>query len=314
MKTIIWFIIGLIILSGCNRHEENTYVSGKITTQVNYQGASSKSTMKKDNVKLTESDSLYAGFGDYITSVTPFVLKAKFICIRYVDELNAFNQIELIDNNLPYKDPLKYADFSNGSSVTLIPSLGGNLNNEGASFGSTVEFKYFYFRIEYFYQEIQLPIQYANIDTLDQFNYGDTAIEDEWNQVYSSLSNNILKARYRLFMAPKFGQMQRAADAFVFGGTDSSYVINLFTDPHDFPNNLPYDGDYIVRSKNYTPITFTPSESLDKNTLINATVSFNYNNLIQIYAGADNIPYTKDDVFLYEPYFYDRLMVDVFIE
>jgi hypothetical protein len=314
MKRVIWFIIGLHILSGCNKHEENTWIPGKIITQVNYRGAYDNSLMKNFSSKATNSNDLYTGFGYYITSVTPKVFKAKFICIRYVDELNAYNQMELIDNNLPDKDPLKYADFTNSSSVTLFPTLNGNLVNEGASFDSRVLFKYFYFRIQYFYQEIQLPEQYASIDALDQFSYANSYDDDENNQTYSSLANNILKARYRMFLAPKFGHMQRGVDAFVFGGTDSSYVINLFTDLHDFPNNLPYDGDYIVRSKNYTPITFTPSESSDKNTLINATVSFDYNNLIQIYAGADNIPYTKDDVFLYEPYFYDRLMVNVIIE
>ena len=101
---------------------------------------------------------------------------------------------------------------------------------------------------------------------------------------------------------------------FVFGATDSSYILNLFTDPHDFPTNLPYDGDYIIRSKNYSAITYVPSEDSDKNTQINATVKFDYNNLIQIYAGPDNLPYTKDDVFVYEPNYYNRLTVDVLIQ
>jgi len=126
--------------------------------------------------------------------------------------------------------------------------------------------------------------------------------------------NNLLAARYRLFMIPMYEHAQRAPDAFVFVGTDSSYVLNLFSNPHDFPNNLPYDGDYIVRSKNYSAITYVPSESSNKNTLINATISFDYNNLIQIYAGPDNIPYTKDDVFVYEPDYCDRLMANVLIQ
>lgn len=307
--TLLIFICSLFI-SGCNKHDDENFVPGKIETQVSYQGASAK----KIAAYKEKEDSLYTGFGDYITSLTPQVFKAKFICIRFVDDLQVINQMELLDNNLSYNDPLKYADFTGNSSVTMNPTLGGNLTNEGASFGTTTLFKYFYFRVEYFYQEVQLPAQYSDIDTLNQFNFGTASNEEDWNQVYSSLSNNVLKARYRLFLYPLYEHIQRLPDAFVFGGTDSSYVLNLFTDPHDYPNNLPYDGDYIVRSKKYTPITFVPSDESDKTTLIKATLAFDYNNLIQVYAGVDNIPYTKDDVFLYEPFFYDRLMVNVIIE
>lgn len=100
--------------------------------------------------------------------------------------------------------------------------------------------------------------------------------------------------------------IQRLPDALIFGDTDSSYVLNLFTDPHDYPNNLTYDGDYIVRSKKYTPITFEPLDVSDKTTKIKATLSFDYDNLIQVYTGIDIIPFTKDDGFLYEPNFFGR--------
>jgi hypothetical protein len=35
------------------------------------------------------------------------------------------------------------------------------------------------------------------------------------------------------------------------------------------------------------------------------------NNLIQIYAGQDNIPYTSDDIFVYAPNFWERLSVSL---
>ena len=34
-------------------------------------------------------------------------------------------------------------------------------------------------------------------------------------------------------------------------------------------------------------------------------------NIIQIYAGADNIPYTSDDIIVMEPKFWERIYVDV---
>jgi len=34
-------------------------------------------------------------------------------------------------------------------------------------------------------------------------------------------------------------------------------------------------------------------------------------NIIHVYAGADNIPYTSDDVIVFEPKFWERIYVDV---
>jgi hypothetical protein len=314
MKKIIWISIGLIVLIGCGKHEDNTYVPGKIITNVKYTGVSVKSGMKSGNLKATNTDSKYTGFGDFIMSITPNKVTAKFYNIRYVSDLTAQSSIELINNNLPPYDSLRYADFTNNSSISMKPSLGGDLRDEGASFANIVEFEYLTFDICNVYHAIQLPQEYIGIDVLDQFNYPDNSSNDE-TKLYSTLSNNILNARYQLFLNPLYGYSpQVIPTAIVFGGTDSSYVINLATDFHDFPYNTPYHGNYIIRSKNYNPITFIPSESSNKTTLINATLSFDYNNLIQIYAGNDNIPFTRDDIFLYEPNFFDRLTVNVTIE
>lgn len=40
---------------------------------------------------------------------------------------------------------------------------------------------------------------------------------------------------------------------------------------------------------------------------LNGVLSFYPDGLIQVYAGADNIPYTADDVFIYAPRFWERL-------
>lgn len=313
MNKAIWFSIGLLIFIGCNKHEDTTYVPGKIITTVNYTGYSGMSTLKSNNLKATQSDIQYTGFGDYIMSITPNKVSAKFYCIRYVNDLAAQSMIELINNNLPPNDSLRYADFTNNSSVSLVPSLGGDLRDEGASFANSVEFNYLLFDIANIYNEVQLPPEYAGIDILDQFYYPNTSPGDE-SQVYCTLSNNILNARYRLFLTPIYEIPQVIPTAIVFGGTDTSYVLDLATDIHDFPYNTPYHGNYIIRSKNYNPITYVPSETSDKTTLINATLSFDYYNLIQIYAGIDNIPFTRDDIFLYEPDFFDRFTVNVSIE
>jgi hypothetical protein len=41
---------------------------------------------------------------------------------------------------------------------------------------------------------------------------------------------------------------------------------------------------------------------------------FDTHNLIQIYAGEDNIPYTSDDVFIYAPNFWERIQVSVKVQ
>ena len=40
---------------------------------------------------------------------------------------------------------------------------------------------------------------------------------------------------------------------------------------------------------------------------MNGVLSFNTDGLIQVYAGADNVPYTADDVLIYAPRFWERL-------
>jgi hypothetical protein len=313
MKNTICISLVLLVLIGCKKPEDTIFVPGKINATVNYLGNSGKSSVKSNNLKAADLENLYTGFGDYIMSITPNKVSAKFYCIRYAEDLSGHNMMEIINNNLPPYDPLRYADFTNNSSVSMVPSLGGDLINEGASFAQSVEFKYLTFDIKNIYLEIQLPQEYISIDVLDQFNYPDNLPDDEW-ELYCTLTNNILNARHRLFLLPIFGNPQSSPSTIVFGGTDSTYLLNVVSDVHNIPYNTPYHGNRIIRSKNFNTITFDPSVSANKTTLITATLSFDYNNLIQIYAGTDNIPYTKDDIFLYEPNFFDRLTVNVTIE
>ena len=57
MKKAIWISIGLLVLIGCKKNEDNTFVPGKIITNVNYKGNSVKSKMKSGNLKATDSAS-----------------------------------------------------------------------------------------------------------------------------------------------------------------------------------------------------------------------------------------------------------------
>lgn len=75
-------------------------------------------------------------------------------------------------------------------------------------------------------------------------------------------------------------------------------------------NNPLGQSGYIVRSNSYNPITLQAIPTGETIT-VSGTMSFNISNLIQIYAGADNIPYTFDDIFVYAPNFWERLSVNI---
>lgn len=98
----------------------------------------------------------------------------------------------------------------------------------------------------------------------------------------------------------------------VFGETDSSYICMYQGE------NLPEDERFpfwnqpnrvINRSNklNTQKVIIMPANG-DTFTMY-ATLAFDTENLIQIYAGNDNFPYTGDDDFVYAPKFWDRIKI-----
>jgi hypothetical protein len=69
----------------------------------------------------------------------------------------------------------------------------------------------------------------------------------------------------------------------------------------------------IIRSDRYVNTTYHAPDAGETLTM-SGTVIFNTTNLIQVYAGADNIPYTSDDVFVYAPKFWERISSRLDIE
>ena len=267
-----------------------------------------------------KSDTLYTQFGDYITSLTPAVFKAKFHTIRFVNEYNGVNQIELINNNAGLTDPTRYADFTNNSTITMNPVFTGDLtctsDMSSCYFSSTTLLKYFYFRLAFFYQEVMIPTEYGSLQTPPGvYQFGGLSMEgDVEAQNHGSLVNNYLSAQSSLFLGSLYPSTP-IADVYVFGNTDSTfqyYVAPGDTIPN--ANNLMGDQNtYVIRSNHYDALTFVPPAEGEVKTYT-AFVSFNYNNLIQVYAGLDNVPYTNDDVFVYAPNYWERLSVTVVME
>ncbi|MGE5457400.1 MAG: hypothetical protein ACM3RX_03515, partial [Methanococcaceae archaeon] len=65
-------------------------------------------------------------------------------------------------------------------------------------------------------------------------------------------------------------------------------------------------GTLIIRSNQYTNAIYQAPDANETLTM-SGIVSFNTTGLIQVYAGADNMPYTRDDVFVYAPKFWERI-------
>jgi len=305
-----------VILSfvlGCKKNKNGTIRNGTIRYNISYTNSAYKSTIanNKSNLKYIsiDSDSLYTQFGDYITSLSPSKFTAKFVTIRFSDgKSNNIDGhlLELVNNNAAPNAPERFADFSNNSTVNVIPILyGTDIDEDAGSFTSDeINFIYFYFFINYFYQEATLPIQYNGVN-LSQFNqfYHDT-------QYYSDsvISNNILRVNHLPLIVPAFSAIGYSGIPFVFafGNTDSTYISTAEG------NNSIYGfgQELIVRSNKYLAFTlYRPQEGETLN--MNTILSFNSTNLIQVYAGNDNIPYNSDDVFVYAPKFWERLSVNV---
>lgn len=298
-----------IILAGCSKNKED----GKLKVNVYYSTSGENKNAIHQKNALTKSvrsveDDHYTQFGDFITSITPTKFTARFLDMTFYSD-KALNQggyrLTLIDGNLPFTDSTRYADFTNGNSVTINPTLFASDKDNPFFNGGEIKFIYYSFALDYFNQEVELPVQYETV-TLNQFNhrYG--------NNDYFSDSVKLghkLKVDSYPIIDKVIAQEQGALSLFIFGNTNFSKIVYSSLEPID-PALAPFGNIYgnFVWSKNYETLTaIMPAH--DESRTITCTLSFDISNLIQIYAGSDNIPYTSDDVILYTPNFWDRIHV-----
>lgn len=293
MKTLFYILLTIVLLSSCKKE------SGTVIYKINF--TTDKITSK--SLKL-ETDNLYTQFGDYITSLTPSKFTASIWTVGYVDTVQSSNQydfhvLQYMQQNseiLPWDDPSRIVDFSDNNTVTFNPSLGGRLNNDGQFVDKQIDFTYFYFMPIYFYQEVQLPAEYKNV----QLNMFTSA----------SVNNNVLKVRH-IEMLNKILPNAKTIHAFnfVFGNTNSTFVVNPNGETVLTSENNPISdatNDLIIRSNKYTNMIYNAPLS-GETIVMNGVLSFDSKDLIQVYAGADNVPYTSDDIFVYAPKFWERI-------
>jgi hypothetical protein len=300
----------ILFIFSCKESGEIGEINFKVeyTTDIN---TSSKSTCVID-------DQLHSGFGTFVTSLTPYHFSASINMMGMQDSTidpggNTTIMLGFImhdGSDMIAPDP--QADFSNNQEVEFFPKIGHQVTP-----GQQIDFVYFYFVPYYIYQEVTLPVEYQNI-TINQFNevypVGYFGIPEEQFQCDLVKFGNTLKIKYQPFITRLHPYPAGYPRDIVFGNTDSTFIFNkegntIYTSI-DNPFGAPDQGvkHCIIRSDKYSVSTVTIPED-DQSITVRVTLSFDTRNLIQVYAGQDNIPYTSDDIFLYAPKYWERIQV-----
>jgi hypothetical protein len=310
MKKVFYFLI-IIFFAGCSKE------GGKLVWNMTYSLSSEKSMA--NNTKAASTDNRYTRFGTYITSITPTRFVAKFLdlrlCSTWGDQRNNLN---IIDGNLPWTSTDRIADFSNNNTVNI--NITGNIAND-------VNMIYLVSVPMFYYQEFELPEQYNSFiieDGIDDrihflkfLNFGGKNIDYPTANagIGGQKEGRLVKGSDNPLIAPIFdnnwtgfnGNFPEIPHMTVFGKTDSTFIFHSNGSSADDP--LGSGGD-IIRSHNFNPITLH-AISDGETKAVNGTMTFNTTDLIQIYAGADNMPYTNDDIFVYAPRYWERLSVSL---
>ncbi|PLX06583.1 MAG: hypothetical protein C0596_14770 [Marinilabiliales bacterium] len=292
-----------MFLNSCKNEEPE---GGTVIYKINF---TSEEINLSKNTKVT--DSLYTQFGDYITSLTPTKFTAHIWTIGYIDTVlnfstNDANMLQYINQNgatLSPTDTSRYIDFSENNVVNFEPLIAGNLYNDGLFQYEEIDFIYFYFIPYNFIQEIHLPEEY-NVDQLEMF-------PDE------QIINNVITVNQYAMIDKIFPYAKtNLVIYYIFGKTDSTYVVNPNGEYVDLSDDCPIaipEQDLVIRSQKYNNMIF--NSPIDGGTVVmNGTISFNTQDLIQVYAGVDNIPYTSDDAFVYAPLYWERICAILEVE
>jgi hypothetical protein len=212
---------------------------------------------------------------------------------------NNANMLQYIEQNmdkLPFNDSSRYIDFSNNNVVTFNPVIYGRVNNDRIFEDPQINFIYFYFIPFKLYQEVQLPEQYQNVQLsmFPQFENTDNILRVDYFELMNKIFPNANVNNYIYF---------------IFGNTDSTFVVNSNGETVQMSENCPIaepGNCLVIRSDQYSNMIYNgPAEG--GTVVMNGILSFNTENLIQVYEGNDNLPYTSDDIFVYAPKFWERV-------
>ncbi|MFN5417822.1 MAG: hypothetical protein ACK5B9_12260 [Flavobacteriia bacterium] len=265
-------------------------------------------------LKTGEEDTLFTIFGDYVGSITPYHFSCKMSMLMfqdyYSDQDPNCHMISYVDghDNDPNYEIAAYADFSGNKEVEFDPILYSTDMRDGLFEQKEIDFRFLTFSPIYFKHEFELPIEYLNYINNPNFYLKDCDFQ------YDSVLNKIIVKTQKDF---SYAAIHGNANAMptgwtlVLGNTDSSYIHNY--SGIDLPESLRFpfwnqSWMNVIRSHKYQNVKIIMPDRGESSTMY-STISFYNQNLIQIYAGNDNIPYTLDDIFVYAPHFWNRVAV-----
>jgi len=265
-------------------------------------------TQTDNTLKISSNDTLYTLFGNYITSITPDHFSSYVGMFIFQDHYNqgnpACHMIAFIENQQVE------VDFSGNAEIEFSPTLHSTDIIDGIFKQKEVNFRFISFCPNNFMHSFEIPTQYLEVingSNANQFMLSDGTFH------FDSINQKLSVQTPKNF---SYGAIHGNANAMptnftlTFGQTDSSYVYMYSGQEMPEEDRFPFwdaNGVVIRSSKFVTQKIIMPGEG--ETYTMYATLSFDTNGLIQVYAGNDNIPYTPDDVFVYAPQFWNRINI-----
>lgn len=290
MKYFSVLLISIFFFAGCKKEEY-----GNVRQQIK---ATTSQLKSKAELPKGTQELKYTQFGDFITSITPTSCTGELHVVRFVSDTIGYNDMLTLVMRHPHLgEELVYADFTNNSVITLVPTINGvntiiqNSDGQGWFFKENVTMKLLWMRMG-IKQVIELPSEYTNVE-LSQFNGMSS------QRVGNILTTGILPLNQVVAELSILGDVIE----FYFGMTNNTFIDYRYW----FENNVQ---TYAIRSSYYNEWTMTPPQA-DQTKTYTSTIGFINNNIIQIYAGDDNIPFTSDDIIVLEPRFWEKIYVTV---
>jgi hypothetical protein len=251
---------------------------------------------------IGSEDTFKSGLGNYITSITPYSVKSRMNLMSYHDDWRedqrSISYIDGHDNDPRYTIEL-YLDFSNNAEVKPKPILYGRDMRDGLYEKKEVTMIYFLFTPYHINIEFALPFQY---NTIPPYMFEDQEFD-------TTIGRRICKTNENK-LTQKIWSNTKTPGTYLFGNTDSTFIYNPtgLSTPNSKDRFFGAPNWTVIRSDKFTPSTVRmpdPGETLE----MYSTIVYDTENIIQIYAGNDNIPYTQDDVFIYAPRYWERIKV-----
>ncbi len=328
MRKNLIFLFFILFFACCETNDNqspNNQNRGSLVLKMTYNSSKTASNIRARNISNTAS--YYTQFGDYITSISPTVFIEKFLDMRLFSWEKTDNKMldaisfNVIDNNTPMDSCNRIADFSGNASVNFNVDLS---YITGMAIDSVV-FNIFVFMSMFYYQEFNIPQEYNSVPELTYLCFNTEHINFATSEVGGYRDGLAVKGVSTPFIAPAFipnwtGNYSGADFTsfpwcYVLGSCDSTYIwkstINgVEAESIDNPIG---QGGVLIRSSAFNNITLHFPKNGETKNLI-GTMTFDTTDLIQVYAGTDNIPFTSDDIFVYAPRYWERISVNLISE